>query len=294
MSAYKKSVTGKIFDIFNVSFMVLLMIVSLYPMIHVASASLSDGTELLRHQGILIKPLGFNVEGYKAVFKYPSIMKGYLNTIFIVGVGLVDNLILTALGAYALSRKSLRFKKPIMLFIIFTMYFNGGLIPYYFTVRDLGLRNSLWALIVPASINTFNLIIMRTAFEAVPDSLEESAKLDGANDFTILLRIIIPLTKPVFAVMILYYGVGHWNSWFNAMLFLTDRKLYPLQLILREILLQNDTANMTGGANTADVAQMAENIKYATIMVATVPILCLYPFLQKYFVKGVMIGAIKG
>lgn len=193
-----------------------------------------------------------------------------------------------------ISRKSLRFKKPIMLFIVFTMYFNGGLIPYYFTVKDLGLINSIWALIIPSSVSTFNLIIMRTSFEAIPDSLEESAKLDGANDFTILFRIIIPLAKPVIAVMVLYYGVSHWNAWFNAMLFLRDRALYPLQLILREILIKSDTASMTGGANAADVAQMSETLKYATIMVATVPILCLYPFLQKYFVKGVMVGAIKG
>ncbi len=289
-----KSVAGKVFDIFNAIFLIMLMILSLYPILHVAMASFSDGTELLRHKGIMLKPLGFTLDGYKAVFKNSMIVKGYLNTIFIVLAGLADNLLLTALGAYALSRKSLRFKKPIMLFIVFTMYFSGGLIPYYFTVKDLGLINSLWALIIPSSISTFNLIIMRTSFEAIPDSLEESAKLDGANDFTILFRIIIPLAKPVIAVMVLYYGVSHWNAWFNAMLFLRDRALYPLQLILREILIQNDTASMTGGANAADVAQMSETLKYATIMVATVPILCLYPFLQKYFVKGVMVGAIKG
>jgi len=290
----KKSFSEKTFDVFNSIFLIVLMIISIYPILYVAMASFSDGTELLKHRGFLIWPLDFTLEGYGAVLKNSMIVKGYMNTIFIVLVGLIDNLILTSFGAYALSRKSLRFKKPIMLFIIFTMYFSGGLIPYYFTVKDLGLLNSLWSLIIPPSISTFNLIIMRTSFEAIPDSLEESAKLDGANDFTILFRVIIPLSKAVIAVMVLYYGVSHWNAWFNAMLFLRNRKLYPLQLVLREILIQNDTTNMTGGANAADIAQMSETLKYATIMVATVPILCLYPFLQKYFVKGVMIGAIKG
>lgn len=290
----KKSISGRIFDTVNILFMTLLMVVTLYPILYVAFASFSDGTELLRYDGFLYKPLGFNLGGYKAVFSNSSIGKGYLNTLFIVGVGLVDNLLLTSLGAYALSRKSLRFKKQIMLFIVFTMYFSGGLIPYYFAVKDLGMVNSLWALIIPASISTFNLIIMRTAFEAIPDSLEESAKIDGANDFTVLFRIIIPLSKSVISVMILYYGVNHWNSWFNAMLFLRNRNLYPLQLVLREVLMVNDMGNMTGGANASEMAQITETLKYATIMVATVPILCLYPFLQKYFVKGAMIGAIKG
>lgn len=290
----KKSFSGKIFDVFNSTFLIILIVLCVYPILYVAVASFSDGNELLRHTGFLIWPLGFSMTGYEAVFNNPMIIRGYLNTFTIVFIGLLDNLLLTSFGAYALSRKSLRFKKVIMLFIVYTMYFSGGLIPYYFTVKDLGLIDSLWALIIPTSINTFNLIIMKTSFEAIPESLEESAKLDGANDFTVLFRIILPLSKATMAVMVLYYGVSHWNSWFNAMLFLKDRSLYPLQLVLREILIQNDMNAMTGGANAADVAQISETVKYATIMAATVPILCLYPFLQKYFMKGVMIGAIKG
>jgi len=200
---------------------------------------------------------------------------------------------LTSFGAYALSRKSLQYRKPLMLFIIFTMFFSGGLIPLYLTVKGAGLIDSLWALIIPQAINTFNLILMKTAFEAIPDALEESAKIDGANDFVILFKIVLPLSMPVIAVMLLYYGVSHWNSWFQAMIFLQERSLYPLQLVLREILLQGE-ATANSGASDGDAAMLAATLKYATIIVATVPILCVYPFLQKYFVKGALIGAIKG
>ncbi len=289
-----KSKSSAFFDGFNSIFMAFLILLTIYPLIHVAFASVSNGVELLAHQGILLKPLGFSFAAYEMVFRNPMISKGYMNTLFIVIVGLFFNLTLTSFGAYALSRSSLKFKKPIMLFIIFTMYFHGGLVPFYLTVKDLGMLNSLWALIIPTAISTFNLIIMRTAFEAIPASLEESARIDGANDYVILFRIILPLSMPVVAVMILYYGVSHWNAWFNAMVFLRNRSLYPLQLILREILIANDTSRMMAGVGLTDTEQVGEPLKFATIMVATVPILFIYPFLQKYFVKGVMIGAIKG
>ena len=179
-----------------------------------------------------------------------------------------------------------------MFFIVFTMFFSGGLIPMYLLMQNLSLINTRWAMWLPGMIGTTNLIIMRTSFKAIPSSLEESARIDGANDFVILYRVIVPLSKPVIAVMLLYYGVGHWNSWFNAMIYLQDRNLYPLQLILREILIDSTTDVIELGGD--DSEPIAQTIKYATIMVATVPILCVYPFLQKYFVKGVMIGAIKG
>lgn len=185
-------------------------------------------------------------------------------------------------------------KNPIMFLIVFTMFFNGGLIPTYLLVNNLGLLDSRWALIIPSAMSAYNLIIMRTSFQGIPVSLEESAKLDGANDFTVLFRIVLPLSMPVVAVMILFYGVGHWNSWFNALIYLRTRDLYPLQLILREILITNSTDSMMTGVGGADKMPIGETIKYATIIVATIPILLLYPFLQKYFVKGVMIGAIKG
>ena len=186
------------------------------------------------------------------------------------------------------------FKKPITIFIILTMFLNGGMIPFFLTVKAYGLYNSFWAQIIPTAINTFNLLIMRTGFENVPESLEESAKIDGARPLTVLFRIILPLSKATIAVIILYYAVGYWNSWFNAMIFLKDRAKFPLQLILREILIQNDTNSMMTGADLSDKDSVGEIIKYAVIVFSTMPIICLYPFLQKYFVAGVMIGAVKG
>jgi putative aldouronate transport system permease protein len=289
----KTSPGEKIFDVFNVLIMLLITIITLYPFMHVVFASFSDGTSLSAHQGLLLKPLGFSTEAYKMVFKYPMIATGYLNTIKIVVVGVTLNILLTAIGAYFVSRKNVMWRRPLMILIIITMYFNGGLIPNYFNIKELGLYNTFWSLILPGAISTFNLIILRTAFYAVPDSLEESAKIEGANHFIILFRIILPLTMPTVAVLILYYAVGHWNSWFNAMIYLKSRTKFPLQLILREILIQNDTTSMTAG-DTGDKLAIAETIRYATIVVATVPILCVYPFLQKYFTKGVMVGAVKG
>ncbi|MEC0209740.1 carbohydrate ABC transporter permease [Paenibacillus ehimensis] len=290
----RRTVSERCFDAGNVVFLTLLMVLTIYPIVYVAFASVSDAASLMAHKGMLWKPLGFSLEAYASVFNNPMILKGYGNTLFVVIVGLAFNLSLTAFGAYALSRKSLRFRKPLMLFIVFTMFFSGGLIPFYFTVKGIGLADSLWALIIPHAINTFNLIIMKTSFEAIPDSLEESAKIDGANDFVILFRIMLPLSMPVIAVMMLYYGVSHWNSWFHAMIFLQDRSLYPLQLVLREILLQGEASSMAVGATDSDVAMLSVTLKYATIIVATVPILLVYPFLQKYFVKGALVGAIKG
>jgi putative aldouronate transport system permease protein len=290
----KESNGQKAFNIINVIVMLFLVILTLYPMLYVLFASLSKPNEYMAHQGILLRPLGFTLGSYKAVLKNPMIAIGYRNTIFVVVVGIGLNIFMTALGAYVLSRKGLMLKGFLMFFIVFTMFFSGGLIPFYFTVKELGLDNKLWALIIPGAISTYNLIIMRTAFNAVPDSLEESAKLDGASHYTILFKIMIPLTLPTIAVMVLYYGVAHWNAWFNAMIFIRNRDLYPLQLILREILIANDTNSMIQNANAGDQEMLSETIKFAVIIVSTLPILALYPFLQKYFVKGVMIGAVKG
>jgi len=207
-------------------------------------------------------------------------------------IGTALNLTLTTFAAYALSRKAFLLKKAIMMGIVFTMFFSGGLIPSYLIVKGLGLYNSRFALILPGAMSAWNMIIMRTSFMGLPDSLEESAKIDGAHDFTILFRIVLPLSKAVVAVMILFYAVGHWNAWFNAMIYLKDRGKYPLQLILREILVMNSTEVMLSGDNFG--SSMDIIIRYASIIVASVPILCVYPFLQKYFVKGVMIGAVKG
>ncbi|WP_129721293.1 carbohydrate ABC transporter permease [Xylanivirga thermophila] len=292
--AIKKTKGEKIFQVVNAILMVILIIITLYPILYVAFASLSKPSELIQHQGILWKPLGFSIEAYKMVFKNPMISIGYQNTLFYVVVGTAFNILLSCLGAYILSRKGLYIKKFLTVFIIFTMYFGGGLIPFYLLVKKLGLTNTRWALIIPRAINTWNLIVMRTAFASVPDSLEESARIDGAEDFSILFKIILPLVMPTIAVMVLFYAVAHWNGWFDAMVFLRKRELYPVQLILREILISNDTSSMMFNVSGVDKEPVGETIKYATIIITTLPILFIYPFLQKYFVKGIMVGAVKG
>ncbi len=273
----------------------LLMMMTLYPLLHVVFASFSNPNEIISYRGLLWKPLGINFEAYKLVFSNPNIYTGYRNTLFIVVVGVSLNLFVTALGAYVLSRKNVMWNNVFMALIVFTMFFSGGLVPLYLVVKGVGLTNTLWSTILPFAVSTFNLIVMRTSFKSVPDSLEESAKIDGANHFIILFRIIIPLSLPVLAVMGLYYAVEKWNGWFYASIFIQNRDLFPLQIFLREILILSSTDNMTSGsAAVGEQFQISATIKYATIMVATVPILCVYPFIQRFFVKGVMIGAIKG
>ncbi|KIL42018.1 sugar ABC transporter permease [Gordoniibacillus kamchatkensis] len=290
----KGTAAERLFDIGNTILMLLLIVCTLYPFYYVFMASISDSNLLIQHTGLLFRPLGFNLGAFKKVIENPNILSGYRNTFIILVAGTAVNLLFTTLGAYALSRKFM-LRKFIMIAIVFTMYFSGGLIPTYLLINNyLHLGNSLLALIIPVAVSTWNLIIMRTSFEAIPETLLESAKIDGAGEFRILFQLVVPLSMPVIAVMILYYGVAHWNSWFNAMLFLSDRNKLPLQLILREILVQNSTDSMTTGTGNAnDTEAIGQSIKYATIMVATVPILVVYPFLQRYFVKGVMVGAIK-
>ncbi|MDD2441213.1 MAG: carbohydrate ABC transporter permease [Eubacteriales bacterium] len=290
----KRSLGGFLFDHANVLFLLGLMLVTLYPLVHVLFASVSAPSLLISHQGLLLLPLGFELGSYGLVFKNPMIVRGYLNTMIIVLAGTTTNLVMTSLGAYVLSRRDVLWKKLMMMVIVFTMFFSGGIIPTYLLVRNLEMTNTLYALFIPTAISTYNLIIMRTAFMGVPYSLEESARIDGAKDFTILFRIMIPLSLPVIAVMVLFYGVGHWNSWFSAMIYLRKRELYPLQLILREILISSDTTQMMTDVGGMDKEPVGQTVKYATIIVATLPVLSIYPFLQKYFVKGIMIGALKG
>ncbi len=290
----KRTVGEIIFDFINTIIMLALVIITLYPLIHVLFASFSEATQLSQHRGILIHPLGIDFSSYKHVFENPMILVGYRNTLVYLALGTALNLLLTSFGAYALSRTNIKITKYIMFGIAFTMIFNGGMIPTYILVKDLGMTNTIWALLVPKAISAWNLIIMRTSFQAVPVSMEESAKIDGANDFTILFRIFIPLSSAVMAVMVLFYAVGHWNAWLDAMMYIRRREFYPLQLVLREILLINSTQSMTTSVSSENQASIGETIKYATVIIATAPILCIYPFLQKYFVKGVMVGAIKG
>lgn len=282
------------FDVFNTVFMTFLIIIMLYPMLYVAFASFSDSNLLQRHDGLLFAPLGFNLEAYKKVIMNPMILTGYANTLWVLVVGTLCSIITTVLTAYVLSRKNFKAAKFMMKYILVTMYFGGGLVPFYLTVKRVGLYGSLWALILPGLVSSYNLIVMRTAFSSIPDSLEEAAKIDGAGHLTILFRIVLPLSTATIAVVILYYAVAYWNAWFGAMIYLRDRAKYPLQLVMREILIQNDTSSMTTEVGDSSRASVSESIKYAVVIIGTLPILMVYPMIQKHFVKGVMLGAVKG
>ena len=288
----KKSAPVYIFQTFNYIFLAALGLLCLYPMWYCLMASISNPGAMMRHMGPLLLPKGFSLASYGKVFANPNIISGYKNTIFILVVGVILCLLMTSLGAYVLSRKDLLFRKPLMMIIMFTMFFTGGLIPTYLNLKELHLTNSLWGLIIPFLVNTFNLIILRTSFESIPDSLIEAAQIDGASHWKILISIVLPLSKATLAVMVLYYGVEKWNGWFWASALIRNRELLPLQVILREILLSS-TQSMQTGAGAGDTEAIGATIRYATTIVATVPILCVYPFVQKHFTKGVMVGAVK-
>ncbi|MFD0715427.1 carbohydrate ABC transporter permease [Paenibacillus sp. GCM10027626] len=283
-----------IFDALNILFMIFLMGITLYPFLYVAMASVSEPDLLRSFEGLLYKPLGLQFDAYKAVLSNALMITGYRNTIMYAVGGTALNVMLTSMLGYALSRRGPRLMPFFMMAIVFTMFFNGGLIPTYFVMKQLGLVNSWFAVIVPGLVGTYNLIIMRTHFQGMPVELEESAKMDGANDMTVFFKIMMPLSMPIIAVMILYYGVGHWNSWFNAAIYLNDAEKFPLQLVLRNILTMNATDDSLIGLGSRKGQDMNEIVKYACIMVSIIPIITVYPFLQKYFAKGVMIGAIKG
>lgn len=289
----KNSNSFSIFNLFNICILSILALLCIYPIWYVLTASLSNGNLIMQHSGLLLLPIKPNIAAYIAVFKNKMILSGYLNTIKILIISLILQITMTSIGAYFFSRERVLFKKPLMFMITLTMFISGGMIPFYQNLRSLHLMNSHWGLILPFMISTYNMIILKTSFESIPKSLSEAARIDGAGHIRILFSIVLPLSKPVLAVMLLYYGVGVWNGWFWASTILTDRSMYPLQVILREILLSNDTSVMTQGVSSGDLEAVGATIRYATVIVATLPILCAYPFLQKYFTKGIMIGAVK-
>ena len=277
----------------NITLLVILTLIFLYPMWHCLMASFSDPVSLIGYKGFIFKPMGFSLRGYETVLRNSSILVGYENTMIYVVGGTALSMVLTVLGGYCLSRRQMMFKRFITLAIVLTMYVDFGLIPAFLNIRDLKLYDTRWAIILPVAINTYNLIVMRTAFAALPPSLEESAMIDGANDFIILVRIQLPLVKATIAVVLLFYAVGMWNSWYSAAIYLLDRKKFPLQLFLREILIANSNSTMAEPNSVDGVQFLDELIKYCSIIVSTVPILVVYPFVQKYFVTGVMIGSVK-
>lgn len=297
----RKSMGNRMFDVFNYTLLTVLTLACLYPILHIVFASFSDPTRLVAHKGLLLKPLGFTLDGYKLIFKDNSLLVGYKNTIIYVGLGTLINMVMTIMGAFVLSRRDLYFKNAIMIVITITMFFGGGLIPWFLLMKDIGLFNNLWAMVLPTALSTWNIIILRTGFQSIPAELEESATIDGASQARILFYVILPLSKATLAVIFLYYLVGNWNSWFNAMVLLQDRDKFPLQLLMKEILVANDSSATTMGSAGGVVIDSAgsstayrELVKYCTIVVSTIPILMVYPFLQKYFVKGVYVGSIKG
>lgn len=273
------------------SILTLLTIFTLLPVMQVVTISLSPQS-VVSKAGLHLFPTEISWEGYLKVFKYPLVWTGYLNTIIRTIIGTSINVFLLILGGYPLSKKYLPNKKFWTIFVIFTMYFSGGLIPSYLMVSQvLHIKNTIWALVLPAAVSTYSLIIVRNFFSSIPESLEESAKLDGANDFKILFRIIVPLSKSVLATVTLWGIVYHWNEWFNVMLYMKEESKFTLQYVLRKILLEGQVEDI--GAATAVVVN-TQTMKMATLVVSILPIVIVYPFVQKYFVKGVMIGAVKG
>lgn len=277
----------------------LILAAVLYPLLYVLSSSFSEPAEVALGNVILL-PRGFTLEGYRYILNYRDIWIGYRNTVFYTLVGTAMNLAVTLPAAYALSRKDMPGNGFFTAMFAFTMFFSGGLIPTYLVYKQLNLINSVWVMLIPGLITMWNTVVCRTFFtNSIPFELQEAARIDGCNDFRIFFRIILPLSMPIIAVMAMFYAVGHWNAYFNAMIYLSDKNLYPLQLFLRSILLLDTTSELLGAdaetqREVLRLAQLKESMKYGIIVVSAAPMLMMYPFAQKYFVKGVMVGAIKG
>lgn len=288
----------KVFGVINAIFIVFITIITLYPLIYVCSASISSPASVTSGR-MWLWPTDITLEGYKRILKNSEIWMGYVNTIFYTVVNVVLSLAVTLPAAYALTVKSLPGRKFIVFVFSVTMFFSGGMIPLYVVCRNLGLVNTLWAVILPSATSMWYIILTRTFFQStIPHELEEASEIDGCSVFATFLRIVIPLSAPIIAVMALYFGVGRWNSYFGEMIFLRDRTKFPLQLFLREILIvatfNQENASNADAITMAEQLRIASIIKYATMIVATLPVIAAYPFIQRYFVKGVMIGSIKG
>lgn len=289
--------SDKIFDIVNLLIMVLLLIIFVWPLWFVLIASVSDPAEVWRGNVILF-PVNFTLDAYKEVIQYEEIWRGYLNTFIYTGVGTAVNMVMTVCGTYPLSRKDFVPRNIFMVILLITMYFNGGLIPTYMVVSRLGLTDTIWAMIIPGAVSVFNIIIMRTYFvTSIPDELFEAAQLDGASTAKYLFKVVLPLSKPVLAVITLFYAVGHWNDFYSALVYLKSQELMPLQSVLRSILFSTQMLSQSTGMDADAMMhrmQLVQTLKYSSIIVSTVPVLCLYPLVQKHFVKGMMLGSVKG
>ncbi len=287
-----RSVSAKVFEAVVHIVMICVVLLTLLPVIHVISISFSSAAAISRGD-VGLWPVEFSVSAYTAIFKSGNVPRSFLNSVYYTALGTAINMLLTTMMAYPLSRTYLTFRKFYNVLVLITMFFSGGLIPTFLTVKNLGLYNTVWAIVLPGAISTWNLIIMRTFFMGLPAELEESAQLDGANDFTIFARIILPLSKASIATIALFYGVGHWNNWFSGMIYFKNSKSYPLQTILRSIVINSEVSDEITVDEVINSIS-AEGIKYSTLVVSMVPMMAVYPFIQKYFVKGVMIGSLKG
>ncbi|WP_028609415.1 carbohydrate ABC transporter permease [Paenibacillus harenae] len=300
-SAVNESGRDKLFLIFNYMYVFLAFVIVAYPVIYMISASISD-PKLVGSGEMWLLPKGITFEGYQRVFQTKSIWTGYGNTLLYTVVGTAINLFVTLPAAYALSRRDFAGRHFFMGMFMVTMFFGGGLVPSYLLVKELGMVNTMWAIVIPSAASIWNIIVCRTFFQtSIPKELQEAAQIDGCSNFRMFMRIILPLSMPIIAVMALFYGVGNWNSYFSALIYLNDAAKYPLQLVLRQILVLQEMSAMGGGvmdASTASAlnnkAEIAALVKYAVIIVATAPVIAIYPFLQRYFVQGVMIGSVKG
>lgn len=300
-SLIKDTRADKIFLIFVYVFLAISLLIVLYPLIYIISASISN-PHLVNSGEMWLLPKGITFEGYRTLLGNSSIWRGYLNTIYYTVLGTSINLLVTLPCAYALSREDFYGRRAFTNFMLVTMFLSGGLIPSYLLIRSLGMLNTVWALVIPGAVSVYNVVVTRTFFQSTfPREMEEAAIVDGCSDFRLFMQIVLPLSTPIIAVMALFYGVGHWNSFFNALIYLSDRSMYPLQMILREILILQDMSSNTVNNVTSEMAnmlyskqQLAQVIKYGVMIVSSLPVIIVYPFLQKYFVKGMMVGSIKG
>lgn len=289
----KQSRGYRIFQVFNIIILTLICAVCLYPFLNTFATSLSNNSAVLRGE-VGIIPKGWDLEAYKRIVKDVDFYVGYRNTVLYTVAGTLMSLIMTIAAAYPLSRRGLIGKKYIMFLFVFTMYFGGGMIPSFLLIKNLHLMNTIWAIVLPGSLSIYNMLIMRTFFYGIPESLMEAAKIDGIGDLGLLLRIILPLSKPIIATMTLFYAVGYWNDWFSALIYMSDSSKHPVTLYLRSIVMGLTKQAMSGNISGSDVAEVAgKTVQGAAVMLVTIPILCIYPFVQKYFVTGVMLGSVK-
>ena len=291
----KASPSRIVFLVFAYIILIAIALICIMPIWHVAMASVSNPSYLTTYKGVIFKPLNnLDVTAYKIIAGYQKLWKGYFNTIVYIVLQCIVTGVLSVIAGYIFSRKRFYYRNSFMMFISFTMLFNGGMIPLYMVVRKLGMLDTVWAMVLPGALNVFNIILMRTAMQGISDELEEAARVDGAGDLTIMFRIILPLCKATFAVIMLFTIVGKWNEYMSALLYLPQRTdLYPLQMVLRTILFNSSKALTSSTAAISGMALYGKSVEYAVIVASTFPILCVYPFVQKYFVTGVTIGAVK-